>query len=140
MSGWGGDSLSPTESPGAVGVARRRSRRREGGPVSTPSPPAGRRGRGPNSYYWTLTAPPGVGTQSEMPYEPVTPFDSIEGAAEYVSLLLESVEEAREDIDGELEKARREASRAPPGEPRPFSSWRTSWIASRGTPEPAGAC
>jgi hypothetical protein len=47
-----------------------------------------------------------------MPYEPVTPFDSIEGAAEYVSLLLESVEEAREDIDGELEKARREPGAA----------------------------
>ena len=33
-----------------------------------------------------------------MPYKPETPFDSIEGALEYVSLLVESVQEAREDI------------------------------------------
>ena len=43
-----------------------------------------------------------------MPYEPETPFDSIEGALEYVSLLVESVQEAREDIVVELEEARRE--------------------------------
>jgi len=42
-----------------------------------------------------------------MPYEPETPFDSIEGALEYVGLLVESVEEAREDIAAELEEARR---------------------------------
>ena len=44
-----------------------------------------------------------------MPYEPDTPFDSIEGALEYVSLLVESVEEARVDIGEELQEARREA-------------------------------
>jgi hypothetical protein len=44
-----------------------------------------------------------------MPYEPDTPFDSIEGALEYVSLLVESVEEAREDIAAEVEEARGEA-------------------------------
>jgi hypothetical protein len=43
----------------------------------------------------------------EMPYKPETPFDSIEGALEYVSLLVESVVEAREDIAAELEEARR---------------------------------
>ena len=44
-----------------------------------------------------------------MPYEPETPFDSIEGALEYVGLLVESVEEARVDIGEELQEARREA-------------------------------
>jgi hypothetical protein len=44
-----------------------------------------------------------------MPYEPDTPFDSIEGALEYVSLLVESVQEAREDIAAELEEARQES-------------------------------
>jgi hypothetical protein len=44
-----------------------------------------------------------------MPYEPETPFDSIEGALEYVSLLVESVEEARQDIAEELREARAEA-------------------------------
>jgi hypothetical protein len=43
-----------------------------------------------------------------MPYKPETPFDSIEGALEYVSLLVESVQEAREDIAAELGEARRE--------------------------------
>jgi len=43
-----------------------------------------------------------------MPYEPETPFDSIEGALEYVGLLVESVEEAREDIAAELVEARAE--------------------------------
>lgn len=43
-----------------------------------------------------------------MPYEPDTPFDSIEGALEYVSLLVDSVEEAREDIAVEVEEARAE--------------------------------
>jgi len=43
-----------------------------------------------------------------MPYKPDTPFDSIEGALEYVSLLVDSVEEAREDIAVEVEEARGE--------------------------------
>jgi hypothetical protein len=43
-----------------------------------------------------------------MPYEPETPFDSIEGALEYVTLLVESVQEAREDIVVEIEEAHRE--------------------------------
>jgi len=43
-----------------------------------------------------------------MPYEPETPFDSIEGALEYVGLLVDSVEEAREDITAELVEARGE--------------------------------
>jgi len=40
-----------------------------------------------------------------MSYEPETPFDSIEGALEYMGLLTESVEEARQDIASELEQA-----------------------------------
>jgi hypothetical protein len=47
-----------------------------------------------------------------MPYEPETPFDSIEGALEYVTLLAESVKEAREDITVELAEARREPDAA----------------------------
>ena len=43
-----------------------------------------------------------------MPYKPETPFDSIEGALEYVTLLVESVEEAREDIAVEVDEAKRE--------------------------------
>ncbi len=44
-----------------------------------------------------------------MPYEPETPFDTIEGALEYFSLLADSVEEARRDIVVELEQARKES-------------------------------
>jgi hypothetical protein len=47
-----------------------------------------------------------------MPYEPDTPFDSVEAAHEYVSLLVESVQEARADIVVELEEARREPDAA----------------------------
>ena len=47
-----------------------------------------------------------------MPYEPDTPFDSIEGALEYVSLLVDSVQEAREDIAAEIEEARSEPDAA----------------------------
>lgn len=39
-----------------------------------------------------------------MPYEPETPFDSIEGALEYMGLLAESVEEARAEIASELQR------------------------------------
>ena len=41
-----------------------------------------------------------------MSYKPETPFDNIEGALEYVSLLADSVEEARGDIAAELEELR----------------------------------
>ena len=37
-----------------------------------------------------------------MSYEPETPFDSIEGAHEYLGLLAESVEETRAHIAAEL--------------------------------------
>ena len=47
-----------------------------------------------------------------MPYKPETPFDSIEGALEYVSLLVESVQEAREDIAVEVAEAHREPDAA----------------------------
>jgi hypothetical protein len=40
-----------------------------------------------------------------MAYKPETPFDSIEGALEYVSLLAETVEETQADIASELADA-----------------------------------
>lgn len=40
-----------------------------------------------------------------MPDEPETPFDTIEGALEYMGLLADSVEEARADIASELQRA-----------------------------------
>jgi len=47
-----------------------------------------------------------------MSYKPETPFDSIEGALEYVSLLAETVEETRSEIQGELVEARTEGGPA----------------------------
>ena len=44
-----------------------------------------------------------------MPNQPETPFDSIEGALEYVSMLADSVEEARGEIAAELQETRRQA-------------------------------
>jgi hypothetical protein len=35
-------------------------------------------------------------------YDPETPFDSIEGSQEYVSLLAEAIEEARRDVDADI--------------------------------------
>lgn len=37
-----------------------------------------------------------------MSYDPETPFDSIEGSQEYVSLLAEAVEEARKEVDADV--------------------------------------
>ena len=37
-----------------------------------------------------------------MVYDPETPFDSIEGAHEYVSLLAEAIEEARKEVDADI--------------------------------------
>jgi Mg2+ and Co2+ transporter CorA len=37
-----------------------------------------------------------------MSYEPETPFDNIEGALEYVNLLLESIQEAQEEIETDI--------------------------------------
>ncbi len=37
-----------------------------------------------------------------MSYNPETPFDSIEGSQEYVSLLSEAIEEARKDVDADI--------------------------------------
>ena len=41
-----------------------------------------------------------------MGYTPETPFDSIEGAHQYIELLLETVEEVRADVDSDIEDAR----------------------------------
>ena len=40
-----------------------------------------------------------------MSYNPETPFDSIEGSQEYVSLLAEAIEEARKDVDADIAEA-----------------------------------
>ena len=40
-----------------------------------------------------------------MSYDPETPFDSIEGSQEYVSLLAEAIEEARKDVDADIAMA-----------------------------------
>ena len=37
-----------------------------------------------------------------MSYDPETPFDSIEGSHEYVSLLAEAIEEARKEVDADI--------------------------------------
>jgi hypothetical protein len=37
-----------------------------------------------------------------MSYDPETPFDSIEGSHEYVSLLAQVIEEARKDVDTDI--------------------------------------
>ena len=47
-----------------------------------------------------------------MTYKPETPFDSIEGALEYVSLLAETVEETQADIASELAEAKTDGARA----------------------------
>jgi hypothetical protein len=43
-------------------------------------------------------------------YDPETPFDSIEGSQEYVALLAEAIEEARKDVDADIEVAIAEAA------------------------------
>jgi hypothetical protein len=47
-----------------------------------------------------------------MSYPPETPFDSIEGAHEYLSLLAEAVEETQVDIAAELSRLPPESRRA----------------------------
>lgn len=47
-----------------------------------------------------------------MAYKPETPFDSIEGALEYVSLLADSVEESQAEIAEELSQARGDGAAA----------------------------
>jgi len=37
-----------------------------------------------------------------MSYDPETPFDSIEGSHEYVSLLAETIEEARKEVEADI--------------------------------------
>lgn len=40
-----------------------------------------------------------------MSYDPETPFDSIEGSQEYVSLLADAIEEARQDVEADISVA-----------------------------------
>ena len=47
-----------------------------------------------------------------MSYDPETPFDSIEGSQEYVSLLAEAIEEARSDVDADIAIAQAEGAPA----------------------------
>ena len=45
-----------------------------------------------------------------MSYNPETPFDSIEGSQEYVALLAEAIEEARKEVDADIEAATAEGA------------------------------
>lgn len=45
-----------------------------------------------------------------MSYDPETPFDCIESSHEYVSLLAEAIEEARNDVDADIAAALREGA------------------------------
>jgi hypothetical protein len=45
-----------------------------------------------------------------MNYNPETPFDSLESSHEYVSLLAEAIEEARKDVDADIEIAESESA------------------------------
>ena len=42
-----------------------------------------------------------------MSYKPETPFDSIEGAHQYIDLLLEAIEEAQREVETDLQEAGR---------------------------------
>ena len=43
--------------------------------------------------------------EAHVSYDPETPFDSIEGSQEYVSLLADAIEEARQDVDADIAAA-----------------------------------
>jgi hypothetical protein len=43
-------------------------------------------------------------------YDPETPFDSIEGYQEYVALLADAIEEARQDVDADIAAALEEGA------------------------------
>lgn len=45
-----------------------------------------------------------------MSYEAETPFDSLEGSYEYLAMLVEALEEAREDVQVEIRSAEREGA------------------------------
>ena len=45
-----------------------------------------------------------------MGYDPETPFDSIEGSHEYVSLLAEAIEEARKEVEADAAQAAAEGA------------------------------
>jgi hypothetical protein len=45
-----------------------------------------------------------------MSYDPETPFDSIEGSQEYVSLLAEAIEEARREVEEDTALASQEGA------------------------------
>jgi len=45
-----------------------------------------------------------------MNNNPETPFDSLESSHEYVSLLAEAIEEARKDVDADIEIAETESA------------------------------
>lgn len=56
--------------------------------------------------------PPAIGRRKgvTVSYEAETPFDHIEGSHEYVSLLAESLDEARRDVETEVALADREGA------------------------------
>jgi hypothetical protein len=43
-------------------------------------------------------------------YDPETPFDSIEGSQEYVALLADAIDEARQDVDADIAVAMAEGA------------------------------
>ena len=45
-----------------------------------------------------------------MSYDPETPFDSIEGSHEYVSLLAEAIEQARREVEEDAAQAAQEGA------------------------------
>lgn len=45
-----------------------------------------------------------------MSYDPETPFDSIEGSQEYVALLADAIDEARQDVDADIAVAMAEGA------------------------------
>jgi len=44
----------------------------------------------------------GVGSNTPVSNLPVTPFDTIESAQDYIDLLMEAIEETRRDVGGEI--------------------------------------
>ena len=66
-----------------------------------------------------------------------TPFDNVEGAHEYVGLLLEALRQARAEVVHDLERAQAEGA---PGRSRPCSSWRGSSSGSTRSSSRAVTC
>jgi hypothetical protein len=51
---------------------------------------------------WKLVRISPTSWRDIVSYDPETPFDSIEGSHEYVSMLAEAIEEARKEVDADI--------------------------------------